>query len=80
MDELTALGLTVKHNHWYEPHFYILYADLLLAKTALQNENWWVAQTLLIGASNLILLDSREDVMQLRLAIDEQIRLIGKQL
>ncbi len=70
----------VKHSHFLEPHFYLLYADLLLAKSAIENEHWLTAQLLLVGGSNLLLLDSREDVAALRLAIDEQIRIVGHQL
>lgn len=80
VSDLTGMAHNVKLSHWYEPHFYILYADLKLAKHAIENQNWHLAQALLIGATNLILLDTRDDVVALRLAIDEQIRLIGKQL
>jgi hypothetical protein len=79
-EELISLSHDVKLRHWYEPHFYILHADLKLAKKAVEDENWWLAQALLIGATNMILIDTRDDVVALRLAIDEQIRLIGKQL
>jgi len=80
VQDMLDLAHGVKHTYWYEPHFYVLYADLLLVQAAVDNQHWWTAQTLLVGASNMILLDSRDDVVALRLAIDEQIRLIGKQL
>lgn len=80
VSDLTGMAHAVKLSHWYEPHFYILYADLKLAEHAVENQKWHLAQALLIGATNLILLDTRDDVVALRLAIDEQIRLIGKQL
>jgi hypothetical protein len=79
-EDLISMSHSVKLSHWYEPHFYIMHADLLLAKVAIESEHWWTAQALLVSASNLLMLDTRDDVVALRLAIDEQIRLIGKQL
>ncbi|NVK36819.1 MAG: carboxypeptidase regulatory-like domain-containing protein [Gammaproteobacteria bacterium] len=79
MSQLIGESLDVKHHYWYEPHFYIVHGDLLLAEKAIEDGKWKKAQRLLISASNFIMFDSREDVVALRLAIDEQIRLVGKQ-
>lgn len=79
-DDLLAIAKTVKHNYWYEPHFYLLYADLILVREAMEKEKWLKAQVLLLSASNLLLIDQREDVLELRSAIAEQVRLIGKNI
>lgn len=77
---LIEIAKNVKHKYWYEPHFYVIYADLVLAQKAIENGSWVHAQTLLLSASNLLLVDQRESVFDLRFAISEQVRIIGKQL
>lgn len=79
-DDLLTIAESVKHKYWYEPHFYLLYADLLLVEKALENEEWYKAQALLLAASSVLQIDQREVVLELRAAISEQVRVIGKNI
>lgn len=78
--DLIETAKDVKHMYWYEPHFYLLYADLVLVREAIEKEEWYKAQILLLAASNILLIDQREMVLELREAIAEQVRIIGKNI
>jgi hypothetical protein len=70
----------LKYEHFFEPHLHVLYADLFFAQEAIENKHWWAAQVLLVGATNMLIGDEREEVVAMRLAIDEQIHIVGQKL
>ncbi len=70
----------LKYEHFFEPHLHVLCADLFFAQEAIENKHWWAAQVLLVGATNMLIGDEREEVVAVRLAIDEQIRIVGQKL
>jgi hypothetical protein len=79
-EALVDESYTVKHKYWYAPKFYGVYADVLLAKKAIENNNLELARFWLLTATNKLLDDDREDVIALRLSMDEQVRIFSKKI
>lgn len=84
-DDMLEAASQVRNAHWYEPHLWPLFHTLWQAQSVMVGGEMEENQiekvlALLIQATSIIEREQRQDMIELRHAIDQQIQIIGKQL